>query len=887
MLIILSSYQAYTANITRSKRDYEAEFKNIKYSKVEEIKKDKNIKEVSVTYEIGTSAENIDTESSKGSTRVNIIAYDENSIKNNKVKLIEGRYPENTSEIVISQHEANGIVEVGQELELTINGNKKTYTVVGKAEELLNDYGDFSFNFIAGAITYFDESTLMDDSLVNVSIITKNINKIKDTVNNLTEDLRLYESQEEKESNLIYNKTLLNYSMIRMKNKEDESIYVGDRLAEEFAADVTKIFAGTIIVVAIASTIVIYTSFKISYSSRVKELGILASIGMNKKQRRKMLLKEAMIVCTIGIILGLIIGIVISSGMIKIIDMLFQNIGKNSPGTKLLIDSSTTLNTVIPFKAIILTIIFAYIITIIASFLPTKRINKISPIEAIRNSKDSDVTRKQVKVTKFVEKIFKEEGVLAYKNIRRDKSNYKTIVVSIVISIILFVTVNYMLVNFILLYGEDASILNKDIEYNLSFSYNYDEEKNLLLKKLSEKNLLDNYIIIRDIMIDSQDNLKIVIPEEKITNDAQLINSKGYCKIGKIENDLLATTRVMVVEGKEYDDILQELGIDKLGLDECIINDRFAIDTKYGKNIKMTNFKEGEKITVRQILNNSYPISYQGQDEEIVKETQEMINNMLGNIGENTNQKNQNKEMKQIDYNLKIVGIANNVTKDSKLAPTFSICNIIISEETAKKWGVEEDYKDDETLRFFSNMYINTDKPEEIDDVIEEMRDEAEKEDKKLNLHGDSFYKDYKKEAYIGFVKKMLIYTFICLIAILSCINIFITIASSISLRKKDFAELKSLGMSNKQINKMLMLEGLFYGLDVVIYSLIIGVAILYLIYVIVIDKSYNIKPFVLPYMDFVICIIVTYVVIFASIIFTKRKIKTQNIVEEIKEENI
>ena len=93
--------------------------------------------------------------------------------------------------------------------------------------------------------------------------------------------------------------------------------------------------------------------------------------------------------------------------------------------------------------------------------------------------------------------------------------------------------------------------------------------------------------------------------------------------------------------------------------------------------------------------------------------------------------------------------------------------------------------------------------------------------------------------------------------------------------------------MSDKQINKMLLLEGLFYGLDAVIYGVLVGILVLYLIYIFVIDQNSNIKPFVLPYIDFVICIIVTYAVIFASIVFTKRKIKTQNIVEEIKQENI
>lgn len=218
----------------------------------------------------------------------------------------------------------------------------------------------------------------------------------------------------------------------------------------------------------------------------------------------------------------------------------------------------------------------------------------------------------------------------------------------------------------------------------------------------------------------------------------------------------------------------------------------------------------------------------------------------------------------------------------------MSPVNFIISEETAKKWGVDksEEYKKEE-LHSTGTAYIYTNNPEEISNIIDEMRNEAIEKGQTSNLYPDTFYKYDEASAYKGLMKKILVYSFISLIAALSCVNIFITIASSIKLRKKDIAELKSMGMSNKQINKMLFLEGLFYGLDAVIYGLLIGGIILYLIYVLLIDKAGNIRPFKLPYIDFAICIIVTYLTIFLSIIHTKKQIENQNIIEEIKNENI
>ena len=279
VLIILSSYQVYLTNIIRFERDYEAEFKNIEYSNVEKIKADKNIKEVSVIQKIGTAEEEM-SKSEGISTKINLIAYDKNSEKNNKLELIEGRMPNNTSEIVLSKQYYFQEINLGEEFELTINGNKKKYTVVGIAKKLVNDVsGGFSFKTIAGAITYCDEAKLNENSIVDVAIKTKNINKIYETTNNLSSNLNLYKTSEEKENNLVYNKNLLRYSLVKVQNEKEEVIrYTGDVNAEEFGEDLTKIVIITMSVIGITAIIVIYTSFKITYSGRVKELGMLTSI---------------------------------------------------------------------------------------------------------------------------------------------------------------------------------------------------------------------------------------------------------------------------------------------------------------------------------------------------------------------------------------------------------------------------------------------------------------------------------------------------------------------------------------------------------------------------------------------------------------------------------
>ncbi len=123
------------------------------------------------------------------------------------------------------------------------------------------------------------------------------------------------------------------------------------------------------------------------------------------------------------------------------------------------------------------------------------------------------------------------------------------------------------------------------------------------------------------------------------------------------------------------------------------------------------------------------------------------------------------------------------------------------------------------------------------------------------------------------------------MIAISSILNIFNTISSSIILRKREFAILKSIGISEKQTNKMMLLEAIFYGIDAIVYGVIISIAILYIVYLILINT--NLYSFEVPLISIILVIVTVYVSIFVAIVNTRRKLKKKNIIDEIREENI
>lgn len=134
-------------------------------------------------------------------------------------------------------------------------------------------------------------------------------------------------------------------------------------------------------------------------------------------------------------------------------------------------------------------------------------------------------------------------------------------------------------------------------------------------------------------------------------------------------------------------------------------------------------------------------------------------------------------------------------------------------------------------------------------------------------------------------ITELIINSFILLLVLISSVNIFNTIYSSIVLRKKEFAIFKSIGTSNKQINKMIFFEGLFYGIESLVYGIAISIGILFLMYILMIDTAYN--SFNVPWINIIICIVCTYSIVFISIYRARNRIKEKNIIDEVKSDKI
>lgn len=621
-----------------------------------------------------------------------------------------------------------------------------------------------------------------------------------------------------------------------------------------------------------------------TYEERMKEFGILSSMGMSKKQRKNLLIKESIILATVSLIIGIILGIGISFFAIKFLDILASKAGEYASGAKFLIDPSIKFYMVISFKAILLTASVIYIVAIISSILPMRKINKISPIDAIRNTNTNKINAKDFKIPKIVKKLFEQEGELAYRNIRKDKSKNKTIVISIVISMILFLSLSNLLNIYLRTFSEDRKISKEHQIYtmHLYLGENKNEKLRIVDKYLKENEVVNSYIYRKDLISYSPLRYMLVTKKENMTEEIKKL-SETSSSFGYFEKneEALCLAYISVLSGKEYEELLDILGIEELQRGECILSDCRTGKTKYGDDIRITKYEKGDKITIKELdeVKLYRESRTEEENEEARKQEEELMNKIASSVGsvlrQDTTASNSKPEAQENEYSLKIAEVINKEVLENTLVfknMLYSGVQIIVSEETINEW--EKD------LGESIDIYVDTNDSDRIDADIDNINVEEN-----AGISGMNYYKDQTQRNQQGLIKKVVIYGFIVLISLFSALNIFITIISSINLRKREFAVLKSIGMDNKKINKMLFLEGIFYGLNALIYGLLIGCTILYIIYRWKIDT--NLYEFHLPWLDIIICIVIAYAVIFMAIYTAKSKIRNENIVEDIRNENL
>ena len=813
--LLFSSFQDYMIRETISYNGkYEAEYGDVSLDKLNSIDK----KDFSYFYQKAIGFSKFD---SANEYKPYLYISSVNKEYFNELHLISGRFAENDSELVISNHiNTNGgasykigdiitlkygerVVEGVNTLanneyyeEETLNiVGEKTYTIVGIVER--SNFEDYS----ASGYSTFTLDMNDKEGIVNVFVMFNNKKKIIKQSEDLAKKLGY-------DNAISYNSTLL-------------ALYGESTYGNIMKSMITMIVI-MLSLVSIGCIVVIYNSFAISVMERKKEFGLLSSIGATKKQLSYTVFFEALIEGIIGIILG-ICGAYIGIGTVILII-------NNLIGDILVLK----LNLVTNIVFIIIPVIFMIIVIFISALVPSRRAAKVSPIEAIRQNDDIKINKKKIKTGKLVNKLFGIEGEIALKNIKRNKKKYRVTIVSLFISIVLFISFSsYM--NYTI---DTASSVMGEVPYDYQISYFGDDPNN-------DKEALDkiNEIVkssdVKEYVSYSVSNLSIIgnytYSDEYLDFYKSAYGDDGIKALTNLKYQYIS---IYILDDISYNKYKELIGLDK---DSVILLNKFK-GVSYGNN-KRVNYD------IPVINNGDINIkicNFDDNDEDV--DTTKYCNKKIDNIFIT------NKSFDLIEEF--------SYMSDFKLIVNKKLYDNISNSGT-----------------HYTQFNIISDNTDNIDKLTKEL-------DKYDNVNYTNVKESMKQANNMILVIKILMYGFIGLVTLIGVTSVFNTISTSMALRKREFAVLRSIGLTRKGFNKILFFESLFFGLKSLIYAIPVSLGVTIIIHYALADMM-SINSIVIPWKAIIISIVSVFVIVLLTMMYSTSKIKKHNIIEQIREENI
>ena len=822
---------------TYEKGDFHVVFYNVPIEETKTLKNNRKISEVFLTQDVGYA--NLENSKNEYKPYAFIKAFTKASLENLSVKLSEGRLPENEDEIVIPTHlKTNGRIalNVGDTITLNvgtrvsngielnqndefnkdsqekiINTTSKTYKIVGIIERPASNIENYSApgytfitllndeNILGKADAYCKYTKEGSKDYINVTANILSINE---------DDFGKFEKgkfDSEEEFNKIANevsKSKYNYNI-----NSYLIILETDPLNNNAVGGLGTVVIITCGIIVFTSVFCIKNSFDISIAEKTKQYGMLKSVGATKKQIRKNVFFEATILGLIGIPLGLLLGVFASSILILISNSFIGDM--LAKGLKLVLSFSWISYAV----AIGLGIITIYL----SALRSARKASKISPIESIRNSNEIKIKSKKIKSPKIIKKLFGIGGEISYKNLKRNKKKYRTTVISITVSVFVFIALSYFM------------------------SLAFDQIKEEL--KLKDYNLW--------LLIDDNNDEQL---EQKVIETTRLENIKNYT-ISKYDNCYITNSKY----SDEYKEFMNGTSAKEEDIFDSNINVKTVNNEQYKEYIKKLGLNY-EKMKNEAILINNIRVGK--YDEEKNKYIQKNIKMFEYKENETINCKTS--DDKQFDVE---IGIITDILPFGLEEPS-NYALMIVSNDIYEKY-----FKSNEIM-----IYYDSSNPDKLQDDIDELL-------KGYNYNINNIAENARMLEKVFTLVGIFLYGFIIVITLIGVTNIFNTITTNMELRKPEFAMLKSVGMTTKEFNKMIRLETVFMGIKSLLFSIPIGIGLSYLMYS-ALGTNQTLK-FTIPIKSIIIAIVTVFLLITCIMKYSIGKIKKQNTIETIRNENI
>ena len=816
------SLMNYMAEVAASKYgDWQVAYLDADSSFKKEISSDKKV-------EKAVSFENIGYARSEGGENPNkpyffIAGFSQRTFDALPVTLVSGRLPENDREILLSGKattEGGASYALGDTISLAVGSRLEGDKKLSQSDpykagtEIFAPQEEKEYTVVGICRTPVFE----EDSSPGYTLITRNEESMQGAEFSVFVSLwnprQIHSFAKSAGDGHAY---ILNHNVLRIMGLSDDP---SDRVFNAL------LYSAGVIVIAIimvGSIFLIYNSFSISLNERMRQIGILSSVGATSKQLRNSVLFEGLCVGVVGIPAGVCLGLasigLIISGITKKLSSIFYT------GVSLTMDISAL--------AIIGAAAISMITILISAYIPARKAAKTPVMDCIRQTNEIKVEAKAVRISRMTRRICGLEGTLALKNFKRNKKRYRSIVLSLALSIVLFVSTSALVTSM----NHETKQAKVVTSYDLGFG----------TQAMDDADMLNLY-----------DKLKLA---EGVTESSYQDVVEYMCTVSPGE----LTEDYWKAAGGHSSDETVKLPMDIQFLDD---NAYLKIVKDLGLPTEEYAGESGKIIAVGKVND---------EKAEGVKDLKDMFISPSMDLAVMPKASAEAGEAQNQNISVTFV---ETVPPDSPpiagAAEQRPYSFQVLAPWSMKAYLYPADNPADLKVK---GLTFQSENPPKSEKEMKTIIQEASLTSAYTFMNTSDALEEGRN--YI-FVANVFSYTFIIMISLIAIANVFNTISTNIKLRRRELAMLRSVGMSDRDFNKMMRFECAFYGVRSLLFGLPVAIISSWMICKTMMVDSHR---FVLPWASIGISIISVFLVIFITMLYAVSKIRKENIIDALRDD--
>lgn len=620
-----------------------------------------------------------------------------------------------------------------------------------------------------------------------------------------------------------------------------------------------------IFLIVLGSVSLIYSAFSISVSERTRQFGLLRSVGATRSQLRRSVLYEAAVISVIGIPLGILCGLGGMAVTLHFIGGLFQGV----------LAAEVPMRFRVSWASVGGSAIIALVTVLISVWIPASRATRVTALEAIRQNQDIRIRGKDVRVSRLTGRLFGLEGILAKKYFRRNRRRYRATIVSLVLSLVLFISASSFCMYLTGTVDETLSVSNYDV---LCF-LDGEADPQAVFSALSEAKGVQQGAYWKE------DRGYLLLEQDQLNETYLRYGEVAAKTFWQAYADPAYTGAVAIpVERYYVDETSYRQFLTAQGLDAGqYLDASHPLPLVYNEGNDVLYLQGAEGHYERQVY--TYQILKRGTRTAALRQPQAVEGYDYGYTGNVSDSQPDAAPTPAQDFFFNEEGEEiSRPTQTVAIELGAMVQELPLGVSTREGGGCILIYPyacapDDDreiSVCFTSSSHAET--AESLKEILLErgsytgsgqVYDVREQESSSRNMVT---------------IVNVFSYGFIVLISLIAVANVFNTISTNVALRRREFAMLRSVGMTRGGMNRMMNYECLLYGFRALAFGLPLSALMTLFIYDTVGSSASS--TFQIPWSAVAVAVCSIFVVVFATMLYAMGRIKRENPIDALKNEN-